>query len=61
MQAGIVREERMLKKAMLEVECMLRRAQVVDDMEVGEYIETDTLTEQFRLLDVWLDDMEMTR
>ena len=39
------------------MEWVLRRAQVVDDMEVGEYIETDTLTEQFRLLDVWLDDM----
>ena len=35
-QAGIVREERMLKKAMLEVEWM------------------DTLTEQLRVLDVWL-------
>jgi hypothetical protein len=44
---------------MLEVEWMLRRAQVVDDMEVEEYVEMDTLTEQFRLLDVWLDSMEV--
>ena len=61
MQAGVIREERMLKKAMLEVEWMLRRTQVVDDMEVEEYVETDTLTEQFRLLDndMWLDSMEV--
>ena len=59
-QAEVIREDRMLKKAMLEVEFMLMRAQVVDDMEVEEYVETDTLTEQFRLLDVWLECMEVS-
>ena len=43
---------------MLEVEWMLRRKMVVEDMEVGDdMMLMETLTEQIRLLDVWKDDM----
>ena len=53
-----IREERLLKKAMLEVEWRLRREVVVEDMEVGDGMMIETLTEQLRLLDVWMDNMD---
>ena len=55
-----IREERMLRKAMLEFEWNLRRKMVVEDMEVGDdsMMMIETLTEQLRLLDVWMEDMD---
>ena len=58
-QLDTIKEERLLKKAMLEVEWMLRREMIVEDMEVGEgMMLMETLTEQIKLLDMWKDDMD---
>ena len=59
LQLDTIREERLLKKAMLEVEWMLRREVIVEDMEVGDgMMLMETLTEQIRLLDMWKDDVD---
>ena len=59
LQLDTIREERLLKKAMLEVEWMLRREVIVEDMEVGDgMMLMETLTEQIRLLDVLKDGMD---
>ena len=49
------REERFLRKAMLEVEWSQRRAVVVENMEIADDSMVDILAEQVRLMDIWIN------
>ena len=44
---------------MLELEWQVRRAAVLEDMDTRDYSMVDTLAEQLRLLDIWMDDKEI--
>jgi hypothetical protein len=58
-QLEVIWEERILKKAMLEVEWMIRREVIVEDTKVRNgMMLMETLTEQIRLLDMWKDNMD---
>ena len=59
-QKETAREERFLRKAMLEVEWSQRRAVVVENMEIADDSMVDILAEQVRLMDIWINDMEIS-
>ena len=49
-----------MRKAMLEVEWNQRRAVVVEDMDIRDDSMVDILAEQLRLMDIWINDMEIS-
>ena len=51
------RQKKYEVKGMLELEWQERRAAVLDDMDTRDNSMVDTLAEQLRLMDIWMDDM----
>ena len=51
------KEERLLKKAMLEMEWHERREVVVEDMDTEDDTLVDMMAKQFRIMDIWMDGL----
>ena len=51
------KEDRLLKKAMLEMEWHERREGVVEDMDTEDDTLVDMMAKQFRIMDIWMDGL----